>query len=1719
MNKSFHSVWNASKQAYVAAAETVSAKGKSSSGVKVAAVVAGLMGSLLGQVANGQTAPPANALPTGGQVSAGQASIGQSGANMAINQTSNRAALNWQTFNVGKDAKVQFAQPNASSVTLNRVLSNDPSQIFGQITSNGQVILTNPAGVYFGASARLDVGGLIATTHRMSDADFMAGKNRLERNGSTGSVVNDGEIKAALGGYIALLAPEVRNQGAVIAQMGTVALAAGEAFDLKFDSNNRLTSLRVEASQIQALVDNRHAIKAPGGLVIISAQSMDRMVGGVVNNSGNVEATGLQQQGGRIVLSGSTRVQNAGSLDASSTEAGGKGGRISLQGDSIALETGSRISATGPTGGGMVLVGGNWQGSADPLLQATAQPTAAATTVRMASGATIDASATQNGDGGKVVLWSDVKAEGSETDFAGQIRAQGGSNSGQGGRVETSGHTLRVAETAGVNSLAPKGNAGQWLLDPIDFTISAGSGGQTTSGIGATTLAGNLLTTNVAIETDASPGGNGDIRVNAAVTQAAANSLTLTAHRDINVYHALSIGGGITLNAGRIIMVNNNLSSTATNSTGISLSGTAIVQGSFSVTTQGSPITYSVTNSPQTSSTDYALLVANNASFNASGGNINLSSSFAVGGASGTQDDAAVLFGDNSIVRTSGSGNIIVTGNASNLTTTGNAMGIYFSGGNTLVTDSGALTLNLYRRTTANSDGLQNWAGASLLSQSGSISIVDLTPDGSSSGTQNSITSLRSETLNIGAVSGSSVTTSTSDITIQANKTINPNALRLNTGGNIVFESAGSTFSAAQIFPSISGSPSSVRMGKSTNTADVTVGTAITATGPISINGGAITINAPITATNSQITLKGGTGKAVTDGTSGFVVASELLLLGGNVTLDHGSNNVGTLAASGVGSLTYIDSNALTIGTVGATSGIGATGAVSVSTLTGDLTLAGNINTTSTTSSAILLNAGKSTAPGTASGGNLLISGTPTLSVGTGGRISLMTGSVTGSTGLTSLSGLTAGTGRFRYNADEPINFASAPWTNLSSGVYGIYREQPTATPNNLNQVITYGDSFNLSTSASGLVNGDTMSQSVASAVYSSGRLNANATPYSISNNLTGLGYSVSANTLTVNRKALTASGLTSANKVYDGTTTAAVSGTAVLQAAVATGTSSDGIPFTGDTVSLTGTAVGNFNTKDVLTANTVTFTGLSLTGAQAGNYSLTQHANATMPRITRLNSVTWVGGASGNWFEPANWAGGAVPDLANVANVVIPSGVTVSFGSTVVAPAQSGAVSIDGLTGAGGNLSQTAGTLNVGSGGITLGNLTQSAGTMANTGSTTLDAFTQSGGSFTGTGNMTTASFAQTGGSTSLLANLAVTQDFNQGSLGNVSVGGNATITDTVGGLQLGNFSSTVALAVNSTDGAITQASGTALSAQSTSSFTATQGGQPAAIDLSNAGNNFGGAVSLSGSNVSIVDANALILGNVTATGNLNATAATDLAVNGVVSANTLTLTATTGSMTQGAGSTITVATGPSNFVAGGTVTLGRTNSFTGSVNGWGDNSSPGPVPPGTPETPQVDTGNTVGVILSGNARSITSPGTTLTSSSAPPELVLSASAGTSSAKSSQQSNVSNANSEGVTIDVRNAAVQDEPIMAAVSLPKGSATSGTGFSFELPSNLRELVQTPDNVQATLPNGGPLPAWLKFNAQALRFEASAVPNGAFPMQVAIQLGKQRVMVVISERTE
>lgn len=273
--------------------------------------------------------PPAlNQLPIGAQVTAGQVAIQNKGNITTVKQGSAKAAVNWNSFDIGANASVNFVQPDAGSVILNRVNSNNPSQIHGQMNANGQVYLVNPAGVYFAPGSSVNVGGLVATTHQMSDADFLAGKTSFSRQGASGAVINEGNLQARLGGYIALLAPEVRNKGVLIATQGTVAMAAGESVTLNFGANSKLESITVTASQIKSLVENRLAVQAPEGLIILSARAGKDLIGSVVN-SGTLEANGLTQSGGRIILDASSSISQSGLLSANAApESSASGGSV-----------------------------------------------------------------------------------------------------------------------------------------------------------------------------------------------------------------------------------------------------------------------------------------------------------------------------------------------------------------------------------------------------------------------------------------------------------------------------------------------------------------------------------------------------------------------------------------------------------------------------------------------------------------------------------------------------------------------------------------------------------------------------------------------------------------------------------------------------------------------------------------------------------------------------------------------------------------------------------------------------------------------------------------------------------------------------------------------------------------------------------------------------------------------------------------------------------------------------------------------------------------------------------------------------------------------------------------------------------------------------------------------------------------------------------------------
>ena len=292
----------------------------------------------------------AHALPTGGVVAAGAASIGNSASATTITQTSANTVINWQSFGIGTGQTVQFIQPGSTSVALNRVLGSDPSSILGNLSANGKVFLLNPNGILFGSGASVNVGGLVASTLAISDANFMAGRYAFTEGGN-GTVVNQGNINAADGGYVALMGKSVSNQGIISARLGTVALAAGNAITMDI-SGDGLLNLSVSQGAVNALVENGGMIRADGGLVLLTAQAAGNLLHTVVNNTGVIQAQTIGNHNGAIFLLGDmqTGTMNvAGTLDASAPN-GGNGGFIETSAAHVNIRDGVRVTTAAPQG-------------------------------------------------------------------------------------------------------------------------------------------------------------------------------------------------------------------------------------------------------------------------------------------------------------------------------------------------------------------------------------------------------------------------------------------------------------------------------------------------------------------------------------------------------------------------------------------------------------------------------------------------------------------------------------------------------------------------------------------------------------------------------------------------------------------------------------------------------------------------------------------------------------------------------------------------------------------------------------------------------------------------------------------------------------------------------------------------------------------------------------------------------------------------------------------------------------------------------------------------------------------------------------------------------------------------------------------------------------------------------------------------------------------------
>ncbi len=512
---------------------------------------------------------PALSGPTGGVVVGGQGTISTPNANTTVvNQSSNRLQLNWSSFNVGASESVLFQQPSSTAVAFNRILDQSPSQIFGHIQGNGQVVLINPNGFLIGRTAQLNVNSLVVSSLDAIDFDAGSGRYRFSSISNPGAVINEGTITAGRGGSVTLLGGQVSNSGSIVADFGTVNLAAGRAatLDLAGDGILRLEvdqQLLTNSSGSASAVENTGSIRANGGQVLLSASAVKDVFANLINNTGLVHANRIDNSGGTIELLGpGGEVTSSGTLDASAGDDKSTGGSVSVLGEHVGLFGNAVVDVSGATGGGTALIGGDYHGGNPDVLNAQR--------TYVSAGSTIDADAGSTGDGGHVVVWADEF-----TRFGGNISARGGALSGNGGFVEVSGkQSLEFAGRADLT--AAHGTWGTLLLDPDSIAITNSTTdddfapGQTTVSFGdLPTLAviggpviAQLLTTGSVI-----------LQANNQITQApgadidaftlhapASSSLTLTSSGTMTLQGNISTNGGaVTLTAPGDVILSGNL--------------------------------------------------------------------------------------------------------------------------------------------------------------------------------------------------------------------------------------------------------------------------------------------------------------------------------------------------------------------------------------------------------------------------------------------------------------------------------------------------------------------------------------------------------------------------------------------------------------------------------------------------------------------------------------------------------------------------------------------------------------------------------------------------------------------------------------------------------------------------------------------------------------------------------------------------------------------------------------------------------------------------------------------------------------------------------------------------------------------------------------------------------------------------------------------------------
>ncbi len=215
--------------------------------------------------------PTLLANPSGSQVISGQVTIDNSIAGITKITNSPSAIIHWQNFNINKNEITQFIQQNAKSSVLNRIVSGNPTEILGQLISNGKVFLINPNGVVFGAGASVDTQGLIASTLDLSNNDFKNNNFHFITGSNTGNIRNEGIIHAGADGNIILIAPTIENTGSIKTEGGNITLAAGQEFTLTSLDNPDI-QFQIQAPENNVL--NLGELLTQGGAIDIFANSI-----------------------------------------------------------------------------------------------------------------------------------------------------------------------------------------------------------------------------------------------------------------------------------------------------------------------------------------------------------------------------------------------------------------------------------------------------------------------------------------------------------------------------------------------------------------------------------------------------------------------------------------------------------------------------------------------------------------------------------------------------------------------------------------------------------------------------------------------------------------------------------------------------------------------------------------------------------------------------------------------------------------------------------------------------------------------------------------------------------------------------------------------------------------------------------------------------------------------------------------------------------------------------------------------------------------------------------------------------------------------------------------------------------------------------------------------------------------------------------------------------